>query len=89
MSESEKTAKEYVAAANDLARQFYRGHGYVVPDDFKFYEATHPQERGMWNLAVMAYDHIEGTDIQECLSEMLDEDEEAATASAEPTEVKP
>ena len=81
MSGIEKTGRELVAAANDLARMFYQGHGYVVKDDFKFYDATHPQEVGMWNLAVMAYDHIEGTDIQECLYEMQDEDEDEEAAA--------
>lgn len=59
-----------VAACNDLARAFYKAHGYEVKDDYRFYEATHPQEVSMWNLAVMAYEHIEGTDVLEALAEI-------------------
>ena len=68
--EEEKTVEDVVAEGNELARQFYRSMGCVVPEGYKFYEATHPQELGCWNLAVIAYEHIEGTDLEECLDEM-------------------
>lgn len=68
--EEEKTVSEIVQEGNELARQFYRSMGCVVPEDHKFYEARHPQERGCWNLAVIAYEYIEGTDLEECLEEM-------------------
>jgi hypothetical protein len=67
-----KTAQQIVDDCNALARQFYASMGYVVPDGYKFYEAHHPQERGMWAQAVMAYDHIEGTDVESALSELED-----------------
>lgn len=47
--------------------------GYVVPDSYRFYAATHPQERLCWHMAVTAYDHIEGTDVEAALDD-LEED---------------
>jgi hypothetical protein len=64
--------QKIVEACNNLARQFYAMHGNVVKDDFKFYNATHPQEVGMWNMAVLAYDHIEGTDVMDALQQVED-----------------
>ena len=59
-----------VSSCNMLARTFYKAHGYEVDEGYKFYEATHPQEVSMWNLAVMAYEHIEGTDVLDALAEI-------------------
>jgi hypothetical protein len=75
MPDSVKTVADIVHEGNTLARLFYGSMGYVVPDDYKFYEATHPQEVGCWNQAVIAYDHIEGTDLDDCLAEWLDDQE--------------
>lgn len=74
MDKPPKTDAEIVAACNELARLFYKANGYDVPEGYRFDEAHHPQELGMWNLAVMAYDHIEGTDV-ECAIDNLDQDE--------------
>ena len=63
-----KTEKEIVDQCNQLARLFYEMHGCEVPDDFKFYDAHHPTETGCWNMAVAAYSHIEGTDVEDCLN---------------------
>lgn len=46
--------------------------GVSAPPEFKFYDATHPIEIGMWELAVAAYDHIEGTDVSDALDEVRD-----------------
>ena len=73
--ESAKTVADIVREGNSLARLFYGSMGYVVPDDYKFYEATHPQEVGCWNQAVIAYEHIEGTDLEDCVAEWLDDQE--------------
>ena len=75
MSHSEESselgiASKIVSSCNELARVFYQSHGYEVPKGFAFHEATHPQERSMWNLAVMAYERIEGTDVLEALNEL-------------------
>jgi len=81
MNES-KTVRQIVADGNELARQFYQSMGYVVPEGYRFDEATHPQEQGCWTMACIAYDHIQGTDLTECLAEWLDE-EAAETAGGE------
>jgi hypothetical protein len=70
-----KTEAEIVEGCNELARLFYKSLGYQVPDGFKFYEAHHPQEVGVWNMAVMAYDHIADTDVENALLNLDDEDE--------------
>lgn len=54
---------EIVKKCNQLARDFYSMHGYNVDEEYKFYEATHPQEKLMWLLAVHAFDIIECTDV--------------------------
>jgi hypothetical protein len=41
---------------NELARIFYAAHGYRVADGYRFDEASHPQEKLMFNLAQIAYD---------------------------------
>lgn len=67
-----KTERQIVDDCNALARQFYKMQGCEVPDDFKFYESRHPMEQGCWNLAVLAYDHIEGTDVEDALAQVED-----------------
>lgn len=69
-----KTEREIVDDCNKLARLYYAMQGCEVPDDFKFYEANHPMEVGCWNMAVAAYDHIEGTDVEDCLSALEDDE---------------
>lgn len=61
---------EIVDGANQLARQLYAMHGCVVPDDYKFFSASHPMERGCWNMAVEAYEHIDGTDVLAALESL-------------------
>lgn len=40
---------------NALAKLFYAMIGNRVPDGYKFNEAGHPQEKLMWNQAVIAH----------------------------------
>lgn len=68
-----KTEREIVDGCNELARLFYSMQGYQVPDDYRFYEAHHPHEVGCWNMAVAAYEHIEGTPVEDALSNLEDE----------------
>ncbi len=70
-----KEIQEIVDKANDFARQVYAMHGNVVPDGYKFYEATHPQETACWAIAVAAADHYEGTDVTDALNELQEEDD--------------
>jgi hypothetical protein len=63
---------QMVAACNKLAYKFYAAQGYKARDGFKFYESGHPQERLMWQLAVQAYDHIKGTDMDDVLNMFLE-----------------
>ena len=64
--------EDLVDRCNELARTFYAMQGYQVPADFKFYAATHPHEVGCWRMAVAAYEHIDGTEVDEVLAEMQD-----------------
>ena len=68
--EERKTPKQIVDDANELARSIYRAMGYEVEKGYRFDRAHHPQEKGMWNIAVLAYDHIEGTDLESVLDEI-------------------
>lgn len=62
--------QKIVDRANELARIFYEAHGYEVPKGYRFDKAHHPQEAGMWNLAVMAFAFIDGTNVDDALSEV-------------------
>jgi hypothetical protein len=66
--------KIIVGKCNELAIKLYRAMGYKVNKEYKLYRATHPQEIGVWNAAVIAYAHIEGTDVIDCLNNMDDEE---------------
>jgi hypothetical protein len=70
---SEKTDAEIVSDCNKLARLFYKSHGYQAEEGYRFDKARHPQERGMWNLAMIAYEFIEGTSPDEALNNLEDE----------------
>lgn len=67
------TNKEIITKANDLARKFYYMHGYEVKEGYRFDKATHPQEVSMWNMAVVSFEFLLETDVENCLDE---EDEE-------------
>ena len=52
---NEKEAK----ILNRLARKFYKTMGYVVPVNYDFFNATHPQERMILGMAGIAYKELE------------------------------
>lgn len=63
-----RTEQQIVDDANALARVFYGILGYQVEPGYRFDEATHPQEVAMWSMAVIAYENIEGTDVEDALA---------------------
>lgn len=67
-----RTEAEIISDCNELANTFGAMRGWVDRPDFKYYEATHPEEIGCWEWAVAAYDHIEGTDVQDILDNLED-----------------
>lgn len=67
-----KTNKQIVQDCNTLANTFARMHGHISRPEFKYYEATHPQEVLFWGMAVAAYDHIECTDVEGALEDQED-----------------
>lgn len=69
----EATLGEIVEACNALAGQFYRMEGYDAGEGFKFYEAHHPHEVRCWRQAMVSYDHINGTDMDDVLEEWRDD----------------
>ena len=44
---------------NKLARKFYKAMGYVVPANYDFFQATHPQEVMVLSMAGIAYMEFE------------------------------
>jgi len=48
--------KKLKGKINALAGLFYRSHGYITEPGYDFSRASHPQEKGMWNLATMSHD---------------------------------
>ena len=67
-----RTEQQVVDAANRLARRLYASLGYEVEEGYRFDKAIHPQEQGMWNMAAIAFDEIEGTDIEDALAQVSD-----------------
>ena len=67
---SGKTPLEIVKECNALARLFYKQHGYSTKSGFRFDRATHPQERGMWHQASLAYHFLRGVDPDDALAEL-------------------
>lgn len=67
--------RKLIADANALAREFYAMQGCEVSDDFKFYEAHHPAEIACWEMAVLAYEHISATAVDDCLACLEDDDQ--------------
>jgi hypothetical protein len=59
-----------VAKTNELAILFYRMRGYQVPSEYKMYEAHHPDELGMWKMAVAAMEHVLDVEVEDALSEI-------------------
>lgn len=67
-----RTNRQIVEDCNSLARLFYSAHGYQVPEGYRFDRASHPQELGMWNLAVLAFDYLQDTDVEDALMQLED-----------------
>ena len=65
-----KADKKIIKDCNKLAALFYSAVGHDVAHDFKFHESTHSEEKAMWDLAVIAYRHIEGADVGESLENL-------------------
>ena len=61
------TDEDLVTRGLELARAFYKSFGYDAPEGFKFYASKHPQERGMWNLAVIAFEELTATPLNDAL----------------------
>lgn len=64
------TEQQIVDSGNELARLIYKSLGYEVPAGYRFDQAHHPQEIGMWNIAAIAFEHIAGTDLDNALSNL-------------------
>lgn len=67
---TEKTSQEIVDQTNHLARLFYASHGCRVPAGYRFDQAHHPQEQGMWTLAVLAQQTLCDVDPSEALDDL-------------------
>ena len=68
-----KTNREIVENCNALARKYYAMQGYQVDESFKFYQSTFPAEVLCWEMAMAAYDFIEGTEVDGALDEWIDD----------------
>ena len=65
-----KSPREIVDGCNRLARRFYELQWCVVDVGYRFDRATHPAERGCWNLACIAFAELTDTDPEDALSEL-------------------
>jgi hypothetical protein len=71
--DDQKRREQIVFDANQLAAKFYLQFGCQASAGYKFYDATHPQEVTVWNMACVAYEHINEVDVRSVLEE-LEED---------------
>ena len=63
-----------VNSANKLAGQFAMIDGSTAPAGFQFHDPENPARyRRYWQMAVAAYAHIAATDVDDCLTEYLEE----------------
>lgn len=69
-----KTDREIVDSCNELARELLRLLGFCSPDGVKIYESRNPRCQLAWRMAVEAFDHIEGTDVDDALIEAREEE---------------
>lgn len=64
MSEDEEDELGVVMSRNinHLAALFYQSNGRIFAPDIDFQNSTHPEERGCWNKACIAFAFIEKDD---------------------------
>lgn len=55
------------------AQRLYRVRGYSVPEGYRFDTATHPHEVQCWQLAEIAFERLQGTELQEILNQIEDD----------------
>jgi hypothetical protein len=65
-----------VARCNELARELYGILGYKVSEGYGFHVATHPQERMVWRMAVVAFELLDATDMDDVTTEYMEEPDE-------------
>lgn len=67
-----RTEKQIIEDANLLSMKFYNYFGYKLKIKnkkfFRFDKSQNFKEQEMWNLAAIAYEFIEGTDIKDTLN---------------------
>jgi hypothetical protein len=71
--DDQKRREKIVAGANALAAKFYLQFDCQASAGYKFYEATHPQEVLVWNMACVAYEHINEVDVHAILEELQED----------------
>lgn len=69
----EKTDRQLVDEANELARRLASVQGFQVPANFRFEAATNPRARVVWEMVRIAYEVIEGTSIEDAVTNLEDE----------------
>lgn len=65
-----KTDQQVIDDCNELASKFCDVFGYEVDGEHEFHLSPNPQMAMMWDLAVTAYEFIEGTDVENALDEL-------------------
>jgi hypothetical protein len=64
--------EELVAAAIELAGEFYSMMGYSHREGFKYWESPHPQERLVFDMAALAFEKCRDSDVWDAISGMED-----------------
>lgn len=68
-----RTNQQIIGDCNALALKLYALMGFNQGHNYKMYEATHPQEKLCWEMAMVAYEHVGGTEVSGVLDEFQQE----------------
>lgn len=75
LGDTSRTPRQIVDECNALAIAFYAVEGHRASEGFKMYDSTHPHEQRCWRQAVIAFEHLRCTDVDEVLEELRDEEQ--------------
>jgi len=68
----QKKLQKIVDDCNQLARKLLAMQNFEVCEGFEFYNSISPRGIGAWAMAMAAYDHIAGTEVDQVLEELKD-----------------
>jgi hypothetical protein len=78
------TAEAILQEANSLAAAFHFALGFSVPDGYQFHRSPNPRAKFSWQMACIAFERINATDLAEIVAEVEESTTSIREASNEP-----